>query len=44
MNRASIAVAAGALTLAGISAVYGIAPAAPVYSAPVAAHRPPLRR
>ena len=57
MNRASIAVAAGALTLAGISTasaqtiiveegayappVYGIAPAAPVYSAPVAIESAP---
>jgi hypothetical protein len=57
MNGASIAVAAGALTLAGISTasaqtiiveegayappVYGIAPAAPVYSAPVAIESAP---
>jgi hypothetical protein len=57
MNRASIAIAAGALTLAGISTasaqtiiveggayappVYGIAPAAPVYSAPVAIESAP---
>jgi hypothetical protein len=57
MNRASIAIAAGALTLVGISTasaqtiiveggayappVYGIAPAAPVYSAPVAIESAP---
>jgi hypothetical protein len=57
MNGASIAVAAGALTLAGISTasaqtiiveegayappVYGIAPAAPVYSAPAAIESAP---
>jgi hypothetical protein len=57
MNGASIAVAAGALTLAGISTasaqtiiveegayappVYGIAPAAPIYSAPVAIESAP---